>query len=163
MSPHDLNNHNVTQFLLHELNIGKLPASNLEIEITESAYMNNFNLANPFFASLKELGCKLALDDFGTGYSSLSYLTQFDIDTLKIDRSFVSKIGESKQSEMITKTIIDMAKSLNFSVCAEGVETHEQAKFLINQGCNTLQGFLYSRPIPLMELVDKTVNQSQDA
>ncbi len=131
--------------------------------ITESAYMNNFNVANPFFASLKELGCKLALDDFGTGYSSLSYLTQFDIDTLKIDRSFVSKIGESKQSEMITKTIIDMAKSLNFSVCAEGVETHEQAKFLINQGCNTLQGFLYSRPIPLMELVDKTVNQSQDA
>ena len=163
LSPLDLNNHNVTQFLLHELNIGKLPASNLEIEITESAYMNNFNVANPFFASLKELGCKLALDDFGTGYSSLSYLTQFDIDTLKIDRSFVSKIGESKQSEMITKTIIDMAKSLNFSVCAEGVETHEQAKFLINQGCNTLQGFLYSRPIPLMELVDKTVNQSQDA
>ncbi|PTT92917.1 GGDEF domain-containing protein, partial [Pseudomonas sp. HMWF031] len=87
----------------------------------------------------------------------------FDIDTLKIDRNFVSKIGESKQSEMITKTIIDMAKSLNFSVCAEGVETQEQAKFLINQGCNTLQGFLYSRPIPLMELVGKTVNQSQDA
>ena len=160
-SPHDLNNHNVTQFLKHELDTGRLPASNLEIEVTESAYINNFNAANPFFASLKQLGCRLALDDFGTGYSSLSYLTQFDIDTLKIDRSFVNRIGESKQSEMITKTIIDMAKSLNFSVCAEGVETQEQANFLICQGCNTLQGYLYSKPIPLMALVNSTIKQSQ--
>lgn len=161
LSPHDLNNHNVTQFLLHELDTDRLPASNLEIEVTESAYINNFNAANPFFASLKQFGCRLALDDFGTGYSSLSYLTQFDIDTLKIDRSFVNKIGESKQSEMITKTIIDMAKSLNFSVCAEGVETQEQANFLIRQGCNTLQGYLYSKPIPLMVLVNSTIKQSQ--
>ena len=154
LSTHDLNNHNVIDFLLNELDTGRLPASNLEFEITESAYMNNFNVANAFFASLKKLGCKLALDDFGTGYSSLSYLTQFDIDTLKIDKSFVNKIGKSKQSEMITKTIIEMAKSLNFAVCAEGVETHEQAYFLINQGCNMLQGFLYYKPLPLKELVD---------
>ena len=116
--------------------------------------MNNFNVATPFFTALKKFGCKIALDDFGTGYSSLSYLTQFDIDTLKIDKSFVSKISESKQSEMITKTIIEMAKSLNFAVCAEGVETHEQAHFLINQGCSMLQGFLYYKPLPLKELVD---------
>ncbi|MBT3137186.1 EAL domain-containing protein [Alteromonas sp. ALT199] len=154
LSPHDLNNHNVTQFMLNELHTGRLPAQNLEIEVTESAYMNNFNIANPFFASLKKLGCKLALDDFGTGYSSLSYLTQFDIDTLKIDRSFVNKIGESSQSEMITKTIIEMAKSLEFSVCAEGVETQEQARFLTNHGCNMLQGFLYSKPLPLLALVE---------
>lgn len=154
LSTHDLNNHNVIDFLLNELDTGRLPASNLEFEITETAYMNNFNVANPFFTALKKFGCKIALDDFGIGYSSLSYLTQFDIDTLKIDKSFVSKISESKQSEMITKTIIEMAKSLNFAVCAEGVETHEQAHFLINQGCSMLQGFLYYKPLPLKELVD---------
>lgn len=153
LSTHDLNNHNVTHYILNELNTGRLPASNLEIEITESAYMNSFNVANAFFESLKKLGCKLALDDFGTGYSSLSYLTQFDIDTLKIDRSFINNIGASKQSEMITKTIIEMAKSLNFSVCAEGVETQEQANFLINHGCNMLQGFLYSKPLPMLDLI----------
>ena len=161
LSTHDLNSHNLTHFLLNELDTGRLPASNLEIEVTETAYMSNFNVATPLFSSLKKLGCKLALDDFGTGYSSLSYLTQFDIDTLKIDRSFVNKIGISKQSEMITKTIIEMAKSLNFSVCAEGVETPEQAKFLINHGCHSLQGFLYSRPLPLLELVNSFTEQYQ--
>tara|TARA_Y100000296_G_scaffold42880_1_gene49319 strand:+ start:356 stop:2521 length:2166 start_codon:yes stop_codon:yes gene_type:complete len=161
LSTHDLNNHNVIDFLLNELDIGRLPASNLEFEITETAYMNNFNVATPFYTALKKFGCKIALDDFGTGYSSLSYLTQFDIDTLKIDKSFVNKIGVSKQSEMITKTIIKMAKSLNFSVCAEGVETLEQAHFLTNQGCNMLQGFLYSKPLPLLELVNNDSLKSQ--
>lgn len=153
LSPQDLNSEKLTQFILKRMRENKLPATNLEIEITETAFMNNFNIANSFFSSIKHYGCQLALDDFGTGYSSLSYLTKFDIDTLKIDRSFVSNIGVSKQSELITKTIIKMAKSLDFSVCAEGVETHEQAAFLLQNGCQSLQGFLYSKPVPLEEVL----------
>ena len=153
LSPQDLNSEKLTQFILKGMRENKLPAKNLEIEITETAYMNNFNVANSFFESIKHYGCQLALDDFGTGYSSLSYLTKFDIDTLKIDRSFVNNIGISEQSELITKTIIKMAKSLNFSVCAEGVETREQATFLLQNGCHALQGFLYSKPIPLEDVL----------
>ena len=153
LSPQDLNSERLTQFILKGMRENKLPAKNLEIEITETAYMNNFNVANSFFESIKHYGCQLALDDFGTGYSSLSYLTKFDIDTLKIDRSFVNNIGISEQSELITKTIIKMAKSLNFSVCAEGVETREQATFLLQNGCHALQGFLYSKPIPLEDVL----------
>lgn len=153
LSPQDLNSERLTQFILKGMRENKLPAKNLEIEITETAYMNNFNVANSFFESIKHYGCQLALDDFGTGYSSLSYLTKFDIDTLKIDRSFVNNIGISEQSELITKTIIKMAKSLNFSVCAEGVETREQAAFLLRNGCHALQGFLYSKPTPLEDVL----------
>tara|TARA_Y100000052_G_scaffold1537_3_gene1227 strand:- start:4464 stop:6593 length:2130 start_codon:yes stop_codon:yes gene_type:complete len=153
LSPQDLNSEKLTQFILKGMRENKLPAKNLEIEITETAYMNNFNVANSFFESIKHYGCQLALDDFGTGYSSLSYLTKFDIDTLKIDRSFVNNIGISEQSELITKTIIKMAKSLNFSVCAEGVETREQAAFLLRNGCHALQGFLYSKPTPLEDVL----------
>ena len=153
LSPQDLNSERLTQFILKGMRENKLPAKNLEIEITETAYMNNFNVANSFFESIKHYGCQLALDDFGTGYSSLSYLTKFDIDTLKVDRSFVNNIGISEQSELITKTIIKMAKSLNFSVCAEGVETREQAAFLLRNGCHALQGFLYSKPTPLEDVL----------
>ena len=153
LSPQDLNSERLTQFILKGMRENKLPAKNLEIEITETAYMNNFNVANSFFESIKHYGCQLALDDFGTGYSSLSCLTKFDIDTLKIDRSFVNNIGISEQSELITKTIIKMAKSLNFSVCAEGVETREQAAFLLRNGCHALQGFLYSKPTPLEDVL----------
>lgn len=153
LSPQDLNSERLTQFILKGMRENKLPAKNLEIEITETAYMNNFNVANSFFESIKHYGCQLALDDFGTGYSSLSYLTKFDIDTLKIDRSFVNNIGISEQSELITKTIIKMANSLNFSVCAEGVETREQATFLLRNGCHALQGFLYSKPTPLEDVL----------
>ncbi|WP_333972991.1 EAL domain-containing protein [Alteromonas mediterranea] len=153
LSPQDLNSERLTQFILKGMRENKLPAKNLEIEITETAYMNNFNVANSFFESIKHYGCQLALDDFGTGYSSLSYLTKFDIDTLKIDRSFVNNIGISEQSELITKTIIKMAKSLNFSVCAEGVETREQAAFLLRNGCHALQRFLYSKPTPLEDVL----------
>ena len=153
LSPMDLNSNKLTQFIISEMDTDRLPSKNLEFEITETAYMNNFNVANSFFTAIKKHGCRLALDDFGTGYSSLGYLTKFDIDTLKIDRSFVNDIGSSKQSELITKTIIEMAKSLNFSVCAEGVETHEQARFLKQNGCHALQGFLYSRPAPLKNII----------
>jgi diguanylate cyclase (GGDEF)-like protein len=152
LSPHDLNNTEVTNCILDGLDSGEISAQHIEFEITETAYMNNFGVANSFFEALKKHGCHLSLDDFGTGYSSLSYLTEFNIDTLKIDRQFVSQIGQSERSEKITVAIITMAKSLNFAVCAEGVETEEQEAFLLAHDCDLLQGFLYSRPSTLCQL-----------
>lgn len=152
LSPHDLNNTEVTSYILNGLDSGEISAQHIEFEITETAYMNNFGVANSFFEALKKYGCHLSLDDFGTGYSSLSYLTEFNIDTLKIDRQFVSQIGQSERSEKITVAIITMAKSLNFAVCAEGVETEEQETFLLAHDCDLLQGFLYSRPSTLSQL-----------
>lgn len=160
LSAYDLKNVHVTEFILEGLRSGGIPRNNVEFEITESAYMNNFSIANAFLAELKKEGCKISLDDFGTGYSSLSYITEFNIDTLKIDRQFVSQIGTSKRSELITITIIEMAKNLNLNVCAEGIETHEQSAFLTDNGCNILQGFLYSKPIPLDALFSQLEEQA---
>lgn len=160
LSAYDLKNVHVTEFILEGLRSGGIPRNNVEFEITESAYMNNFSIANAFLAELKKEGCKISLDDFGTGYSSLSYITEFNIDTLKIDRQFVSQIGTSKRSELITITIIEMAKNLNLNVCAEGIETHEQSAFLTENGCNILQGFLYSKPIPLDALFSQLEEQA---
>ncbi|MDP2535969.1 EAL domain-containing protein [Alteromonas stellipolaris] len=160
LSAYDLKNVHVTEFILEGLRSGGIPRNNVEFEITESAYMNNFSIANAFLAELKKEGCKISLDDFGTGYSSLSYITEFNIDTLKIDRQFVSQIGISKRSELITITIIEMAKNLNLNVCAEGIETHEQSAFLTENGCNILQGFLYSKPIPLDVLFSQQEEQA---
>jgi len=95
----------------------------IEFEVTESAYLENFEDANRFFDEMNTLGCSIALDDFGTGYSSLSYLTQIDINTLKIDKQFIDHIGTSSRQNLVTKTIINMAIQLNLRTCAEGVET----------------------------------------
>lgn len=149
LSPQDIHHIEVTESILNWLDTGRAPRQNIEFEITETAYMDNFEQADGFFNALKEKGANIALDDFGTGYSSLSYLSELVIDTLKIDRQFVSQIGKSKRSEQITTTIIELAKSLNCRVCAEGIETQAQAAFLIERGCHMLQGYLYSRPKPL--------------
>nr|WP_241664475.1 EAL domain-containing protein [Ningiella ruwaisensis] len=123
--------------------------SGIEFELTESAYLENFEVANQFITQARNLGSYIALDDFGTGYSSLGYLTQIYLDTLKIDKQFVDGIGLSQRSNTITKTIIEMAKQLDLKVCAEGVETPSQAAFLIDNGCHLLQGYLFSKPLPL--------------
>ncbi|MEG3766474.1 EAL domain-containing protein [Alteromonas sp. 14N.309.X.WAT.G.H12] len=149
LSASDLQNEKLIQYALSSVEGLGPHASAIEFEITESAFLKNFQSGNTFFEQVRKIGCKIALDDFGTGYSSLSYLTEFNIDTLKIDQQFVNQIGKSERSELITVTIIDMAKNLNLSVCAEGVETPEQARFLIEHGCELLQGYYYGKPEPL--------------
>ena len=125
---------------------------NIEIEVTESVYLENFDSANAFFEAMAKLNCSIALDDFGTGYSSLSYLTQINIDTLKIDKQFIDHLAQSSKSMLVTKAIIEMSKQLGLNVCAEGVETEEQAALLKDSGCHQLQGYLYSKPMPIGQL-----------
>ena len=96
-------------------------------------------------------GIMTAIDDFGTGYSSLSVLRDFKVNEIKIDKSFIDRKVLSRQDEIIIGSIIDMAKKLNLGVICEGVETKEQENFLLNLGCNFVQGFLYSKPVPKLE------------
>ncbi|GGY27334.1 bifunctional diguanylate cyclase/phosphodiesterase [Paludibacterium paludis] len=126
----------------------------LELEITESMIMQNPGEAIRILNELKALGVKLSIDDFGTGYSSLSILKRFPLDTLKIDRSFVDGLPEDGDSAAITEAILAMAHKLGFSVVAEGVEKETQATFLRFKGCEILQGYQFSRPLPAAEFAD---------
>ena len=119
----------------------------LKMEITESALMEQVELASSALLKLKSLGIKLAVDDFGKGYSSLSYLHQFPFDTLKIDRSFIACIGDAGENTEIVRTIISLAKGLGLDVIAEGVETASQLFHLKELGCHFAQGFSFSRPL----------------
>ncbi|MFV8829043.1 EAL domain-containing protein [Alkalihalobacterium sp. APHAB7] len=153
-------NFSVLQFLkkdLVEIVLATLEKHNLnpawlEIEITESAVLEN----NPYILEtikiLQSMGITIALDDFGTGYSSLSYLSKYKIDTLKIDRSFVIGIPQEAESYEITKTIITLAQALKMNVVAEGVETAEQLKALSEVNCKEIQGYYYSKPIPALQM-----------
>lgn len=125
-----------------------LPAELLELELTESALMDDFDTTVQTLHELKGIGINIAVDDFGTGYSSLSYLKQFPLDRIKIDQSFVRDLDQSMESAEITQAIITMAHSLNLQVIAEGVETQHQRAFLIMQNCEELQGFYFSKPLP---------------
>jgi len=123
------------------------PANRLELEITESALMQREEASVVLLHALRAMGVRLAIDDFGTGYSSLSYLKRFPLDVLKIDKSFIDEITFNKDDVAIVKTIIAMAKALNFSVLAEGVERIDQLVFLREQGCDLYQGYYKSRPV----------------
>ena len=120
----------------------------LELEITESIIMHDVEEAIATLWKLKEMGLKLSIDDFGTGYSSMSYLKRFPLDTLKIDRSFIKDIMTEPNDAAITKATIGLAKGLELTTIAEGIETKEQFAFLHKQGCDQIQGYFISRPVP---------------
>jgi len=132
--------------LVEVLDKYQLDGSNLELEITESALLDNTDNVKKLLHSIKERNISIALDDFGTGYSSLAYLTEYPIDVLKIDRAFISKIGDQKQ-EAIVNAMIAMGKSMGLKLVAEGVETEEQVIYLQKQQCDFLQGYFFSRPL----------------
>jgi len=124
----------------------------LELEITESVLMHNAQATVEMLEQLNRMGLKLAVDDFGTGYSSLSYLKRFPIDTLKIDQSFVRDVTSDADDASLVMAIIAMGHALQLNVIAEGVETPEQLDFLRRHGCDGMQGYLFSRPLPTEEI-----------
>jgi len=128
--------------------------SMIELEVTESVFMDDIEYTVNVLNKLHSLGVEIAIDDFGTGYSSLSYLSQFPIDRLKIDQSFVRNALNDKQNESIARTIINLGHSLKLKVIAEGVETKEHEDFLVQEGCDEVQGYRYCRPIPVDQLID---------
>ncbi len=125
----------------------------LELEVTESVFMDDIQHTIQTLKDLHSLGVEIAIDDFGTGYSSLSYLRQFPIDRLKIDQSFIRNALNNADDAAITRTIIALGHSLNLSVIAEGVETKEHETFLINEKCDEVQGYRYCRPVPAKDFV----------
>ena len=131
-----------------------MPLKYLEIELTESVLMTNFEHNLALINRMKELDIQIALDDFGTGYSSFSYLTKIPINTLKIDKSFIAGICDNKNDKYIAGTIINLAHHLGITVIAEGVETIEQLRILQHQMCDILQGYLFSRAIPEEEFIE---------
>jgi diguanylate cyclase (GGDEF)-like protein len=136
-----------SQRLADLMSIYAIPPQALELEITESVLLDDHVHVAEELDSLRELGVTLSLDDFGTGYSSLSYLKRFRFDMLKIDRSFVGGLPGNPEDVLLVNAILAMAKGLDLKVVAEGVETHEQLKFLTTQGCDLVQGFLLAKPI----------------
>lgn len=124
----------------------------IELEVTEGQIMTNPEEAIKVLKGINNLGIKLAIDDFGTGYSSLAYLKKLPIDKLKIDQAFVRDLPDDEEDSAITKAVIALAQSLNLRVIAEGVETKEQRDFLVTNGCNNIQGYFYSPPMPAIEM-----------
>lgn len=129
------------------------PARNLQIEITESSYIERENEVTPLLKQLKDMGVSIAIDDFGTGYSSFSYLREMPWDCIKIDRSFITGIPKDTQQCGLVSTIIGLAKVMSFDVVAEGVETREQLDFLAALGCDLIQGYYFSKALPKDSLV----------
>jgi EAL domain-containing protein (putative c-di-GMP-specific phosphodiesterase class I) len=126
----------------------------LALEITEGTAARDPERAVDVLRTLRDMGIRLALDDFGTGYSSMSYLKRFPIHTLKIDREFVRDLPESQEDAAIATTVITMCRALGLKVVAEGVENERQALFLRSIGCDEVQGFMYSKPIPAAEATE---------
>ena len=125
-----------------------ISAQRLELEVTENALMCNLNSTSQLLRQIRALGVSLSIDDFGTGYSSLAYLKRLPLNTLKIDRSFIQDIPASSQDMEIVQAIILMAHTLHLQVVTEGVETTRQFEFLNQLGCDFIQGYLLSRPVP---------------
>jgi diguanylate cyclase (GGDEF)-like protein len=134
------------------MQVYRLPRRSLELEVTETGLMEDINTAAQHLLSLRRSGALIAIDDFGTGYSSLSYLKSLPLDKIKIDKSFVQDLLNDEDDATIVRAIIQLGKSLGMQVIAEGVETLAQEAYIIAQGCNEGQGYLYSKPLPPREL-----------
>lgn len=148
VSPIQLKHGDFIGDLERALRINKAGHAGIDIEVTEGVIVDDLEDCIRRLTAIRELGVRVAIDDFGTGYSSLRYLARLPIDTLKIDRSFVSMLTETPNDLAIVSAIIVLAHGLGLDVVAEGVETEEQRKFLRLLRCDQLQGFLFSKPVP---------------
>ncbi|OUS09930.1 diguanylate cyclase [Gammaproteobacteria bacterium 53_120_T64] len=161
ISGHHLHSPSLLPGVKQTLNAHAIESELIEIEITEGVLTSNTEHSIAVMNALKTLGIKLSVDDFGTGYSSLSYLKNFPIDILKIDRTFVRDAASNIEDGAICKAIINLAKSLDLQIIAEGVETQEQLAFLQQHDCHSYQGYLFSRPVPADD-IPPVLSQSED-
>jgi diguanylate cyclase (GGDEF)-like protein/PAS domain S-box-containing protein len=153
VSPIELRNGRFASRVLDKLKSTGIDPRRLQLEITEGVLIDTTSEAETALQRLREAGIRIALDDFGTGYSSLNYLRRYNVDKLKIDRSFVQQLGQSADAEIIVRTIIDLARSLKMRVTAEGVSSERQRNYLVAKGCHELQGFLLGKPMPLPDIL----------
>jgi diguanylate cyclase (GGDEF)-like protein len=153
LSPKQFRHQDIAQLVATVLEETKLEPKYLELEITETAVMDNVEAAVNKLNDIQKMGVKISVDDFGTGYTSISYLKQFPIGVLKIDQSFIRGIPENQNDLAITSAVIALAHSLGIKVVAEGVETAEQLQFLADNNCDMVQGYYLSRPLPENKIV----------
>ena len=158
VSAHQFAQSDITEFTKKTLEEIGINPHKVELEVTESVFMDDIEHTIETLKDLHSIGVELAIDDFGTGYSSLSYLRQFPIDRLKIDQSFIRNALNDQDDAAIARTIIALGRALNLKVIAEGVETKEHETFLLDEGCDEVQGFRYCRPIPEGEFLEFAKN-----
>jgi EAL domain-containing protein (putative c-di-GMP-specific phosphodiesterase class I) len=162
LSPRQLLDRTLVTTVAEALRDAGLEPSSLCLEVTEGSVITDFEATMPTLHALRALGVSLALDDFGTGYSSLSYLRQLPVNSVKIDRSFVSDLGESTANTQIVLAIIDLAHALGMSVTAEGAETQEQLASLRAMHSDHAQGYVLGRPASSMATTDVIDQHSHD-
>jgi diguanylate cyclase (GGDEF)-like protein/PAS domain S-box-containing protein len=153
LSPRQFLQTNLAEMVENALQESGLAAEDLELEITEYTLMISSTETSLALGRLRELGVRIAIDDFGTGFSSFKYILEYEVDRLKIDRSFIAKCPHDSNATSIVRTVIAMAHGLRMKVVAEGVETEEQAAFLTRRHCDEAQGYLFGRPMPMDEVV----------
>lgn len=152
ISAHQVPDNITISWLKQLIKTAKLPAHNLVLEVTESVFVKDVESLANWLKDVRKLGIKVYLDDFGTGYSSLSYLKRFPVDAVKIDREFIREMNQVSSDQALVRAIIAMSEGLGLQVIAEGIETEAQAKILREFNCPFGQGFLFSKPLPLLEL-----------
>jgi diguanylate cyclase (GGDEF)-like protein/PAS domain S-box-containing protein len=155
LSPRQLRSRDIVSDLLRAIAVDDDAAAGLELELTENLIMEDIDLSTAALSAIRATGVRIAIDDFGTGFSSLSYLSKLPVDTIKIDRSFVVDMAKGPEGMSLISIIISLAHSLKLKVVAEGVETEEQSRLLRLLGCDEMQGFLVSEPVPASIFADK--------
>jgi EAL domain-containing protein (putative c-di-GMP-specific phosphodiesterase class I) len=152
LSPAQFKSGTLVLDVIAALGASGLAANRLELEITESALLQNTDATMSTLRQLRDLGVRIAMDDFGTGYSSLAYLQKFPFDKIKIDRSFVRDVIDKPESIAIVRAVTGLGRTLGMTTTAEGVETADQLEQVRREGCAEVQGYLFSRPKPAHEL-----------
>ncbi|WP_192929781.1 sensor domain-containing protein [Alkaliphilus serpentinus] len=160
ISPHHFQHENLLKTIIKTINNTNFCGNSLELEITETAAMQNVVFTIKVIENLRKMGIEICIDDFGTGYSSLGYLKKFTIHKIKIDRSFICNLTNNTNDAAITDAVIALSHSLNLMVVAEGVETEEQLELLRGKGCNYIQGYYFKPPIPAMEMEELLKEQN---
>lgn len=140
--------------LIETVNMMQADSNNITLEITESIFASNYQEINDILLKIREKGIKIAIDDFGTGYSSLARERELNVDCMKIDKFFIDELSSMDEGRFITGDIISMAHKLGHYAVAEGVETEKQKKYLEENGCDKIQGYLISRPLDIIKAIE---------